>query len=814
MKRSPLDRCLKYLAKMPDAISGAGGHNAAIAAACACYRFGLSDEDAWTAIQWFNDNKTGSEPWSEKELRHKLADARKIVDADGTFGKFLRDDGTRNSKRTSSSSHGAKGAAPKSRKSYTTPEEAIAVALWQVQADVRRKGADPQAVHLTGSWSYPGDAMRILRFDWPDDKSYRPIHLEGDRWFVGDPADPLPLYRGNTVADASIVTSHEGEKCCDRAVRLDFIAVTSSHGAGSAHRTDWAPLRRKEVWIFADHDKKGMKHALQVAAILTALGCKVKIIELPGLGDGEDIYDWTEPDGPAGAQDDVEIKARIEAIAEGTPYWTPPPEDAPADMGNDAPVADSDDAPADTDGRAIHVQATLCSDIGNAARFVEREGRDYRYCGAWGKWLHWDGCRWKPDDAGRVIRAAKRVALSIYSEAKIAAEADDNVRSNQLVKHAQASQKRERLTAMVALAQCELAVSPDDLDRDLFSLNVQNGTVNLRTGERHDHRREDLITKLAPVTFDASAACPLWLSVLDRIMAGKQDRVSYLQRIAGLSLTGDVSEQECYFFYGVGANGKNVTLDTLTGILGDYAGEAAPDLLIERRNPEHPTILADLCGRRLVVCSELPEGGRLHTNLLKAITGNARIKARYMKQDYFEFARTFKIIVATNHRPVVRESTLAIWRRLRLVPFEVIIPPEEQDRNLLTTLKNEWPGILNWAIAGCLAWQKDGMQTPNDVLIATKAYQDEEDVLADFLESRCLLAPNAFTSRADMYANYKSWADKEQERYPLNKNALFERLRGKPGIQDGQRRIGNKAPTRGFNGVGLLSPLLEGTPYA
>jgi putative DNA primase/helicase len=193
---------------------------------------------------------------------------------------------------------------------------------------------------------------------------------------------------------------------------------------------------------------------------------------------------------------------------------------------------------------------------------------------------------------------------------------------------------------------------------------VQNGTVDLRTGELRPHRREDLLTKLAPVTFEPAAKPVLWLAFLNRIMGGNEGMIRYLQQIAGLSLTGDASVQELFVMYGCGANGKSVFLDTLSALMGDYAAEAPPSLVTSRTNDEHPTELADLCGKRLVVASETEEGAKLRIQLVKRLTGNARIKGRFMRQDYFEFPRTHKLVLVTNNKPVIRETTNAVHPRV------------------------------------------------------------------------------------------------------------------------------------------------------
>ena len=221
-----------------------------------------------------------------------------------------------------------------------------------------------------------------------------------------------------------------------------------------------------------------------------------------------------------------------------------------------------------------------------------------------------------------------------------------------------------------------------------------------------------------------------------------------------------------------------------------------------KRNPEHPTELADLMGRRLVVASETEEGGRLNVNLVKQLTGNARLKGRFMRQDFFEFDRMFKLVLMTNHLPVIGETTHAAWRRLRLVPFAVTIPDEKQDRHLIDKLRADWPGILAWAVQGCLEWQKAGLQTPEAVLNVTNTYREESNPLADFLSECCILMPSAAVTRTDIFDAYQKWSERNRDRNPLDRTTLFERLRGLPGVADDRRRQAGK-PTRGFTGIGL-----------
>lgn len=415
------------------------------------------------------------------------------------------------------------------------------------------------------------------------------------------------------------------------------------------------------------------------------------------------------------------------------------------------------------------------SDLDNAVRLAERHGQDLRYCWPWRKWLAWDGRRWRVDDTGEVARQAKETVRQMIREA--AAIEDDEAREKAL-DAARKCQARHKIEAMVALAASEpgIPVLPEEMDRDPWLLNVVNGTIDLRTGELRPHRREDMLTKLAPVEYDPEAKCHRWEAFLDRIMAGNKELIRYLQKAAGYSLTADVSEQVFFLLHGSGANGKSVFLNTLLAVLGDYGTQAAPDLLMAKKSERHPTELADLRGARLVVALETEEGRRLAESLVKWLTGGDRIKARRMREDFFEFASTFKIWLASNHKPIVRGSDYAMWRRIRLIPFTVTIPPEEQDKQLPAKLREELPGILRWAVEGCLAWQREGLGEPPEVVEATAEYRAEMDAIANFLAECCIVNPLAKVPVATLYRAYTEWAQENGE-WVLSQRELGTRLK-------------------------------------
>ena len=438
------------------------------------------------------------------------------------------------------------------------------------------------------------------------------------------------------------------------------------------------------------------------------------------------------------------------------------------------------------------------TDLGNALRLVQRHGGDLRYCYPQSKWYVWDRSRWARDDTGEVHRYAKDTVRTIYAEA---AEADDADTRKKLSSHAMKSEAEPKIAAMISLARSEpgIPVLPKQLDADPWLLNVQNGTINLHTGELREHRPEDLITKLAPVTYDLKAACPRWLAFLDRIMDANTSLIDYIQKALGYALTGDVSEQALFFQHGTGANGKTTLMETVLALLGDYGKQAAPGLLTVKRGETHPTEIADLAGARFVASVEVDEGRRLAEALTKWLTGGDRVKARHMRQDFFEFSPTHKLWLSANHRPTIIGSDHAVWRRIRLIPFNVVIPESEQDRDLPAKLKAELPGILNWALEGCLLWQQDGLNPPQEVQVATDDYRTEQDIIAPFLEDRCILGENKEATATALYDAYRRWCGDNGEK-PMPQRRFGNRL-SDHGLTS-ERRTGGK---RWWLGVGIVT---------
>jgi putative DNA primase/helicase len=319
-------------------------------------------------------------------------------------------------------------------------------------------------------------------------------------------------------------------------------------------------------------------------------------------------------------------------------------------------------------------------------------------------------------------------------------------------------------------------VRPAELDAGPWRLNVQNGTLDLRSGALHPHDRADLITRLAAVDYDPDAPAPAWHAFLERILGGDPELIAFVQRALGYALTGDTREQVLFILHGSGANGKSTLLEAVGGVMGDYALVTMVDTLMVRYGSTVPNDVARLRGARLVVAVEPEEGQRLAEGRVKQLTGGDRIAARFLRQEFFEFRPEFKLFLATNHKPDVRGTDDAIWRRVRMVPFAVRIPEAEQDKTLRDKLAAEAAGILAWLVRGCLDWQRDGLGLAPAVRAATAGYRAEMDRLAGFLEECCILRPDAQVTVKALYEAHVAWCTANGEP-PLAKRTLCLRLR-------------------------------------
>jgi putative DNA primase/helicase len=413
-----------------------------------------------------------------------------------------------------------------------------------------------------------------------------------------------------------------------------------------------------------------------------------------------------------------------------------------------------------------------------ALHFVTGHCDRLRYVAAWGRWFQWIGSVWQQDNTLHVFDLIRDACREALGGRKLDASTVNAV---------------EKLSR----SDRRVAATVDQWDTDIWLLNTPAGSVDLRTGRLGPHQREDYCTKLTAVA--PSGGCPLWLAFLKRITADDADLQLFLQRWAGYSLTGSIEEHAMVFGHGDGANGKGVFVNSIQGVMGDYATTAPMETFIASHNDRHPTELAGLRGARLVTAQETEQGRRWAESKIKALTGGDKIAARFMRQDFFEFIPQFKLLIVGNHKPGLRRVDEAIRRRMNLVPFTVTIPEAERDEKLLEKLKAEWPGILQWMLDGCAMWQGEGLAQPEAVRKATDDYLADEDAMAQWMAERCILKSTRYSLLKDLFADWTKWADAAGEE-PGSQKQFSRTLQSR---DDLQKRLEPGTKRAGFDGIGL-----------
>jgi putative DNA primase/helicase len=452
---------------------------------------------------------------------------------------------------------------------------------------------------------------------------------------------------------------------------------------------------------------------------------------------------------------------------------------------------------------AISSLADTMTDTGNAERFVGQWHDRLRYVPQLKSWLLWDGSGWQLDKRGHVFEQAKQTALLISAEAEAIREAEA---AKAMKKHGRNSLNRRKLIDMIETASTVPRIQIDLklIDADKMLLGVANGVVNLAGGIFRPIKPDDYVTKRADVEFDETAGCPVFEQFIRRIFGEDDELIAFVQRAMGYTLTGRVDEQCLFFLHGSGANGKSTFLNALRGILGDYAVYTAPETLMPRvgSGASPSSDLARLRGARLVLSNEVEEGAYMAENLVKQVTGGDPIVARYLHKEFFEFEPQLKLWIAGNHLPVVRGNDEGIWRRIKLIPFNVTIPEKERDPDLLRKLRLERAGILNWMIKGCLEWQKLGLHAPTIVTTAVRDYRGDMDIIGQWLEDECVVSKEAFVRAQQLYENYRNWAEQGGYR-PMSQNAFSRKIETR-GVT--KRRT---ASGRVYEGIALRAILPE-----
>lgn len=415
------------------------------------------------------------------------------------------------------------------------------------------------------------------------------------------------------------------------------------------------------------------------------------------------------------------------------------------------------------------------TDTGNAQRLRDKYKGSIRYSYTRKKWMYWTGKAWRFDETGEIKKLADIVVEDLKREAfDVEDEKEQEQKLRFAAKTANSSGKTNMITETQHLEGIPVLI--DELDAYTDYLNVQNGIVNLRNGELMPHDPNFMMSKICNSEYDnTSGKKPeKWLKFIDDITAGDKELQHYLQKCVGYSLTGSVKEQCAFFLYGIGNNGKSTFIETLADMLGDYASNAQPETIMMKRdgNSGINSDIARLKSARLVSTEEPTEGVRLNEGLVKQLTGGGKVTCRFLFGDEFEYSPEFKIWIATNHKPVIRGTDVGIWRRIRLIPFEVNI--EHPDKQLKYKMREEMPQIMRWAVEGCMMYQKEGLEPPEAVQKSTEEYKSEMDLLATFMDA-CIVIDYTVKDAVpanELYSIYQAWANENNE-YVMTSRKFF-----------------------------------------
>ena len=420
------------------------------------------------------------------------------------------------------------------------------------------------------------------------------------------------------------------------------------------------------------------------------------------------------------------------------------------------------------------------TDTGNAQRLRDKYAGNIKYSFVHKQWYSWTGKGWVFDCTGSINKIAE-TSFHCFRKAEFA-EPDEDVQEAKL-KWANKTASSRGKEAMIK--ECQhldgIPVLPEEMDGFTDYLNVQNGIVNLRNGELIPHDSAFMMTRCSYSEYDNTSEKEpkLWLRFLDDVTNGDKELQDYLQKCVGYSLSGSIREQCAFFLYGIGNNGKSTFIDTISELLGGYASNVQPETIMLRRNGDSGanSDIARLKSARFVTSEEPTEGVRLNEGLVKQLTGGGKVTCRFLYGDEFEYEPEFKIWIATNHKPVIRGTDVGIWRRIRLIPFEVNIPPEKVDKTLKYKLRKELPQIMKWAVDGCIKWQKEGLELPACVEKATGEYKAEMDLLAAFCEA-CVQVDYVngdSVSATDLFTVYSNWANSNNE-FAMSSRKFFNEV--------------------------------------
>lgn len=442
---------------------------------------------------------------------------------------------------------------------------------------------------------------------------------------------------------------------------------------------------------------------------------------------------------------------------------------------------------------------TSLAEDGVAQKYVKGHLKDFRYDAERGKWFFWDNGCWRIDTTGRAFEACRTLCRSLSEEPGVSARKAEKMRSYSFV----SAVERFARTAK------EMVVTSDMWNPDDMIIGTPGGIIDIAAGSVRPAQQDDMITRQTAVAPSGSAECPEWQAFLHQVTNGDQGLIRFLKAWCGYTLTGLTREHALLFIYGPGGNGKSVFLNTIAGIMGDYCETASIDTFTASRFEKHSTDIASLAGARMVSTSETEEGQAWAEAKIKSMTGGDKLKARFMRQDNFEFQPKFKLVIVGNHRPVLHNVDDAAKRRFNIVPF--IYRPEKPDKGLEGRLREEWPGILRWMMEGAVDWHQNGLVRPQVVLDATAEYFSEQDLTQQWIDQCCYTGPNESATQVDLFQSWSQFARDNGESVGSSKAFTQNLMRVNPMLRRTIHVQGQRGK-RGFLGISVIKDEIPPPP--
>ena len=450
------------------------------------------------------------------------------------------------------------------------------------------------------------------------------------------------------------------------------------------------------------------------------------------------------------------------------------------------------------------------TDTWNAERFAAKYKGQLAYVPARGHWIEFDGVVWKADELRNIMRIAMEFGKDLLVEASqqlLKAHQEPNqerrkvlvAAANALSNHALKTQSKRGLDAMVSLAQPLLSISQSSIDvrDDLFA--TQDCVYGLIKHQARPGQPDDLLMLQARSSYSPNAAAPRWERFLEEVQPDAAVRF-WLQKFCGYCLTASVKEQVFLILQGGGENGKSVFIEVIKKVLGSYTKTVQFDTFVDREGNEGVrNDIAALAGVRLVVASEGQDGTRLNEGIIKQITGEDEITARFLHREFFTFKPRFKVVLVTNHKPLITGTDWGIWRRVILVPWSVTIPSEKRDKNLIDKLiSSELDGILQWCIHGLQMYQEDGLKLPKIIEMACADYRSDSDLIGHWIADKCIVHEDVGATAEVLYESYSGWARGFGHK-PISQKTLGDKLKER-GFQASRSKT-----ARGWSGIGVKS---------